>query len=68
MQKELKDTAVDSFDILVNVLKSTSKLDCPNIENGYIFKKSFINVMNSWGAFDATDINKDNKLEISEIR
>lgn len=33
-----------------------------------MFKKSYLNVMKSWGAFDATDINKDNKLQIQEIK
>lgn len=39
-------------------------MDSPSIEDNYIYKKSYLAVMKSWGAFDSTDVNRDNKLNI----
>ncbi|KAL4498421.1 hypothetical protein ABPG72_013227 [Tetrahymena utriculariae] len=68
LSQELKQTQDGNMNILMNVLKATSKVDCPNIKEGQIYKKSYLAVMKSWGAFDSTDINGDNKLSIDEIK
>ncbi|KAM3132892.1 hypothetical protein pb186bvf_015040 [Paramecium bursaria] len=66
-QKELNKQNPDVIKLLLQTLVDSSQ-EFPDIPQGLIYKKAYIDIMSAWSAFDATDINHDNMASMTELR
>ncbi|CAD8184143.1 unnamed protein product [Paramecium octaurelia] len=65
---EFNNQQLEILELLFKTLQDSSNAYLDKKHDGWICKQAYQDVMNAWAAFDASDINQDNEVSMSELK
>ena len=68
MMKDIREIFEKSIPYIDKNVRETLYNIMDSQKKGIITKEQYMNILNAWSSFSATDINNDNTLDISELK
>lgn len=66
LERELKNV-VKEHELVIKIMQETTQYLESNLQQKYILKQAFLDVISAWCAFSATDINGDGLISLKEL-
>jgi len=68
MMKDIREIFEKSIPYIDKNVRETLYNIMDSSKKGIITREQYVNILNAWSSFSATDINNDNSLDISELK